>query len=677
MFEGNGVTHPAFVRALPTLAKSTAVKRLQDELVARGFGPDGSASVARVVTDPSEARRLLQAPSRQRIADGTLLGIITTVWVPGVAPLVTNFRMAEDATFPIAGGNARAPLPKPTAAPDGRPERSITVGDSDSLIRALDFEIAELLERNRLVESIAAEGVRENLLLSVLSIEHANGAAPVAIPVSDDGSSRLSSCYEILGLRPEEVIYTLRKDERAYRSRIGAILDLANKSASEATEEDYAKLAALVAPAFIVVGFESDDPKSAMDIAMALEYRVGNLHVDPPKEWSVGSKYDSQLSAALDECVRKGKLSKKERLYFEGMLSPDDAGDAGFSPDLDRRGASIQRFFVERKNVIPINAGVRGLLAANSMRFGPGDRMALAVEAAIRPFRANTSRTLVKSSRQLLQQVYEMSELASGWTLRPKIELTALRDEALKELETLGKPGPACRELLCLAGYHLAENRVIRPTSGGQHQDKRATSTLLRALLDDAHGIRFLHQAIVDGRAGSAPRAVNEDGSLVVNVRGEYVVADDAWVRRSWPAPKPAGSSTSTPVGGGSVTGLGNPIQELHQRKESFRTAVRSARDRLAELGKVLDPDTGQPLVSVLGLSPEFVSKVNADFTGMMIELLRYQAAHENRTDVVDEDDVVGAEDDLSQYADTDDDPANDGSDDAEADDADDVTEDA
>ncbi len=75
--------------------------------------------------------------------------------------------------------------------------------------------------------------------------------------------------------------------------------------------------------------------------------------------------------------------------------------------------------------------------------------------------------------------------------------------------------GPSCVEPAFLATFWLTRYRGLQRLSTGPTRTTLASpEELLRALMSTAHGVKVLAQAIRDGRAGMAPRAVRKDGKL-------------------------------------------------------------------------------------------------------------------------------------------------------------------
>jgi hypothetical protein len=138
-----------------------------------------------------------------------------------------------------------------------------------------------------------------------------------------------------------------------------------------------------------------------------------------------------------------------------------------------------------------------------------------------------------------------------------------LLDGALAELERpeaeQGNPHPWRNrlELAALAQYHMAAYEVLkREPMGRRDADQRGPQKILALMLQDERGFGLLPQPIIDGRAGVAPRLVDQDGQLVhglldddgdvqLDPDGPAVPPTDRWLRYDC---FPTGGQTVRPV---------------------------------------------------------------------------------------------------------------------------------
>jgi hypothetical protein len=502
------------------------------------------------------------------------------------------------------------------------------VRSSDDFIAALDHEVAYLLDENDLRVSIKEEGVRDQLTLVPLRVEHPDADA-VTLLAAPDGSSRCASTYAHLGLTPREVVYSLATDDREFRQRIGQVLAIGQRDHRDIAEDEYAALQSLVLPAEIIIGF-TPDAGVDLTISRAIDYRVGGIHVDPPTQWRDAAKHDVQLNAALDECLRRGRLNEDRALYFAGTITPADAEAMGASSFMDVRAGELLAFFARRSNANAVNAGIRGLLAGRVGSISKTDRVQLAVEAALRPYRSELPQGQVDGARRALLYIYLMDELldAEDWLAHLGRDPADLADDALAEVE-LGQRGPAALALLVLAAYWLTKHRCVRPATRGQSEtDRRGLPALMRAVVSSKHGIRQLHRAIVDGRRGAHPQRVRPDGTPMVNAAGEYLVVEEQWLRETWADERSGSSHSGT---GATGTGSVSPQGELNLCRERLERAVQEVGACVRQLRVPIDETTGQPLVMTYGLPALYVDRLNQVLTGATGALNHYRHIHEER----------------------------------------------
>jgi hypothetical protein len=556
----------------------------------------------------------------------------------------TNPRVSPELGFPIGGAaNRRPPLPALGPAPLDAPELVLEVADPGELVAALDQAITYLTGVNDLSVAITQDGVREELTLVALTITHKDGTPGATVLSAADGSSRTASGYSLLGLNPTEVVYRLAGDDRRFRRYLGDVRLLLERDRDTLTTAELARLHALQAPAMIVVGFRPD-PGSDTNIARAVFSRLGAVHVDPPATWTEAAKLDSRLDAAVEACVRRRKISLATAEYFLGVSTPEQAERAGHNSDLGVRSTELLKFFAARRNAYAVHEGLRAL-ATRPTAFALGDRLDIAAEAAIRPYRssAEVTHTTVSRARLALQAAFRMDELTDqdSWSVRPDRTPDGLRDGALVELAN-GGPGPDALELLGRAVFWMTRfNTIIKSTRGGDPY-RREMVGVLRVMLASPHGVHQLYQAVVDGSVGLAPRQVRPDGSLVVRPDGTHTAADDTWIRATY---------RETPVAKDGGTGPAlTPEADLNQRREQFRSLMDQVKEELAGLEKPQSP-RGGPLIREVGISPivsDQITKVCGEVQGAMVHwahIWREQAGSNDAPEAVTiPDDDVEAE---------------------------------
>jgi len=609
-------------RPLSPLPNRQSVNALAKAL--QSFGSDGlglsagaALAVANAIAQPVAARKQLEYPIEQRVAGGSLLTLSTTVWAQAIMPMPTNARLSPDNVYPVSGLKSAPLLEEPSADPSGLPERILHVDSRQQLIDALDYESTYLLDHNDYRESIGLEGVREALLVSVLRVEHGDGDPNAYVLVADDGSSRMSSCHELLHQQLETTTYRFAEDPDALRKAVAKVVDLATTDRDDLDDEDFDRMHALELPALVVVGFRADDHDTDNDIARAIAYKVGHTHVEPPEAWSEGAQLDKKLALALDECVRRGKAAPGYARYLAGTMAPEDSAKAGFGREWDTRAVSLLSFFSASTNTQAINAGIRGLYG-RKVNPDKTDRIELAVEAAIRPYRRAIAHRAVETSRRSLNDLMSMPEFKSidaEWAGLANGDTDKLRDRALKEVAK-SRPGASAHTLMLMGAYWMIRHQQLRPTSGGQHEDKRTIPQLLHSMIATKRGVWQLWQSVANGRAGAQPIRVRVDGKPALGPTHKFIAVDDAWIRKKWP-PKDLRNPEPTPP---EVT----PEGQLRIRREDFLDALETAGQVLTSFSSIRD-GTGAVLAERIGLPETYTSDAIKRMDAMEKSLNRYE----------------------------------------------------
>ena len=617
-----GAETERLVRPLPDLAKTLSVRRLSETLVDLGHRPEAADAVANAVCDPTAVRRQLAQPGEMRVADGYLQVVYTSVWTFGVLPYPNNPRTLPAFAHPVAGKSARRrPLPRETDSADGSPELVLHAGRAD-LIGALDTEVDYLETHNPLQDSIADHGVREPVLLVPLRLTDDGGQTPPwtrSTLVAVDGSSRTAAAYKLLDVDPAAAVSRLIGNGRGIRQAVSDVLALSKRDASTLDLSDLHRLRSLVLPAVLIVGFTPDPGKPA-SLKAAIDSRLGSIHIEPPREWTPASRLDVQVDAVLAALVDDGAVDEAEGAWLTGDLTPGEAKSQGFSEIEDLRSARLLEVIDSHRGVS--NAALKKFSTRRTIR--PADRTAIAVEAAIRPFRSGLSEQRAASARSTLLAIWTMSLVGS----RDRVPVFPTRraadvvEDALAELDLVGTPGANCRRLLVLASYWLVKHNLIRKATRGGDKDRRAVTDVLDQMIRTEQGIYLLNRVVVDGRAGRVPQAVDADGHRLRTAADEPVIATEAWIRSTWPPATTDGDEAGAdePLPALPAT----PEAQLLQRRSSAASAIRSAGKFVADLDGPRH-DGAHPLVRLQGLPPSFVDDLIAELTRMLGRLSAYR----------------------------------------------------
>lgn len=155
-----------------------------------------------------------------------------------------------------------------------------------------------------------------------------------------------------------------------------------------------------------------------------------------------------------------------------------------------------------------------------------------------------------------------------------------------------GGPGPAAKELAVRGAFWLTRYSALQKSS---RRDTRFAEELLEDVCTSDHGLRVLHRAITDGRAGTIPRRVREDGSILTTADGSTQPMDDGWLRETFP-PR---ADEPVATGGGAEPDW-TPEEELRTRIYSIRDDAEALKNKVDSLREVTVDD--RPLVDSSGI---------------------------------------------------------------------------
>ena len=549
---------------LPSVPRPAAVRRLADQLTAFGMSEGAAAAVARAVARPEEARRRLLNPDVLRVPGGELDTISVQVWTPAVSTFPGNNREAGTRVYPLSGRLADENLPQLGAATSQAGVATELVMEAQSpahVVASLGNSAAFLAQNNDLSGTVGQLGILREVFLTVGRIEHADKTAPRHVIWSDDGSSRLSAAHRIMGVDPEEVVYRLPADDRAFRGLLGGTLADALRAPEDLTPEEARRVRALVAPATIVLRFRPDQG-SACRYDQAVRFVVGITHVDPPKAWGAASENDALADAVIEEFIERRLISQAEAGWLGATVTAARASEAGFDGHQDTRVADIVATFLPRSAQRAFSKGVRRVTASAGVR--AEQRARITTELILRPWRSGRSdQDRVAAVRSTLQRAYTLPPVAEGGWRRGTNDPDKLLDEALHDLAGGVNSGPAGIELAIRGGYWLAVHQGLR-RDARRSADQRPPSSVLQKMTESEHGLRVLHEAIISGRAGRQPGQVDGNGAPLRTSSDAPIDVIDEWLRKTFHP--------------------GSVIPDIEGEKETPGSKFERARRRVGEL---------------------------------------------------------------------------------------------
>ena len=510
--------------------KISAVRKLQQRLHSElGLANHIAEAIARSIANPEEVRRRLSIPSRVRVPGGELIMIEAQVFSPTVLPYPLNPRTSESWRWP-ASGTDRNPLRQLRAGRGDRtPEIVLDAIDVEQVSSLLHQNAASVTALNSYIDSIAATGVFLPVTAVAMRLTHQDGTPELTVLTAADGSSRITACQHILGMEAQHSLYPFADGIERVATFIRNVI---HRAGTEPTETETQQLRALQVPARIVIGFEPDSDDT--DFPTVLRSLLGLQHVDPPTPWSDGNSLDVQGESVVAALLGTGLIDPDHHDWMLGMLSPTEAAERGLSPLSDERYAALIANLMAPEVKRVVISALKSLNSKNNKQPSQQDRLAVVVELGLRAVRHTIAAGLLPTVRASLREAATMAGVVDGSLLEKNANLHPwkvtrrspgeIRDAALHELRRTGG-WSARRELAVLAGWWFTTTGVLRtPRRSDAYQ--RTVGVLLATMLGTERGIHLLYQAIVDGRAGTPIRMVDEFGKLELTPAGHTKAAN-------------------------------------------------------------------------------------------------------------------------------------------------------
>ncbi len=570
---------PRPVTPLPLPALAAATRKLTDKLVEQfKMSEAGAQTFAVAVVDPSDARRAAENPERLSVPGGVIIAIRTEVWSRYVVPDPRNPRIGPARRHPVSnlvgqGGESTRlrPLGEPKAVAGGRPELIQRIQSQEHLAWAAQQAREYIINNNDWRSSIRHQGVMTEVWLAATTFEHLDDNPSVTIPVTAEGSSRMTCVHDLLGLRSADIPYD--RDERRMRAHIRKLNEEITAAGSpDQVDKDVAVRARCeTVPALLLVGFESHGD-IATDFGVAVKSLVALRHVDYPKPWGPATESEALADAVVDELQRRDLITAGTADWLSGVLTPEEARAAGFSADPAVRTAAIVRLFTDR--VAYTHQAVRVAITSQSTRKNTSPKLLfeLATSLVLRSVPEEDSRRRERI-RKYLAEAFSNELAKEDWeaTFRDSEELASA---ALAEVGA-GRPGPATRELAARGAYALVVRGQLldRGPRDVEPEDRRKPGEVINRMRSAAPGVYQLRQALVDFGNGRLGRLVDDAGQVERNVEGRDVVARNAELRNRFRAPGDGPGLVPAPETPAEI--LGNALNALGGSIREVETAVK------------------------------------------------------------------------------------------------------
>ena len=605
---------PRPLERLPEYANAKPRQALAERIIdAFGLGAASAGAIANAVVDPSAVRKAIGDPvdpevEQIAVPGGTLLGIRTVVWSRRIMPDPRNPRTLPSRRHPFAvdpgtGGDDSKfrPVPEPRAAHNARPQLAELVVDIESrhhLNWAAQQAASYVLAENDWRDSIASQGVMEAVWLVSTTYEHSDGTASATAITTAEGSSRITSVHELLGVRSSDIPY--EDSDAKFRTHIRKLNEALDRGPAR---EDQIALRCERVPALILVGFRPHQFGST-GFPTAVKSFVALRHVDPPKPWGAGPENESLADEVLDELYRRDLLSAAERDYYAGTCTRSEAKSAHLSDDPAVRAAQIVRLFTRPDD--RVKEAIRVAVTSQSTRKQIRSKLLyeLATALILRAVADDPAKT--DQVRRYMRHAFAQSVHRAPWQSTGR-DSEQMVKEALAEVrqsignDTVDEPGPSSLELAVRAAYALVVSGRLnadRGSAGNPQPDRRTPGEVLDAMRRSIQGVHQLGQALQDFAQGCPIRAVDEDGRIkeLDGGAGEMMV-NDIYLRGEF-----------TPPGKARAPRPGDtPIDRYHNRLSSLGEAVDALDRAFMEVAAVCGDD-GRPLVESRGSDTKLCS---------------------------------------------------------------------
>ncbi len=587
---------PRPVESLPAPALATATRKLADRLTdAFNMGEEAAQAFALAVVDPSTVRRVVETPERLPVPGGVILAIRADVWARCIIPDPRNPRIGPARRHPASNLVGRdestrfRPLPETTAALNDQPELVQRLQNQEHLAWVAKQAHDYVIDNNDWRESIRNQGVMTEVWLAATTFVHDDGTPSVTVPVTAEGSSRMTCVHDLLDVRSADVPYA--RDERKLRSIIRKLNEEITAAGSpDEVDPDVAVMARCEkVPALLLVGFESHRG-DGNDFGIAVKSLVALRHVDYPRPWGEATENEALADAVIDELERRRLITTGKAEWLSGALTPDEAEAAGFTGDPAIRAATIARLFTSRDP--QVHAAIRLAITSQSTRKRITVKLLLDVATSLilRSLPEEDARRRERTRKYLKDAL--SGELAKEWdaTLRGTEELAAA---AYSEV-VAQSPGEATRELAARSAYPLVVAGALtadRGTANSDQPDRRHPGEVIDRMRTTVHGTYQLRQALVDFAAARRIRLVNEAGEVTRNDTGRELIATDAVLRTTFPRAGEGPAHVPAPTTPAEL--LGNALNVLGGAIQAIEDAVKKV--------EAVQSDDGTPAIDSLG----------------------------------------------------------------------------
>ncbi|GIE32248.1 hypothetical protein Ait01nite_052930 [Actinoplanes italicus] len=616
---------------MPALPKMAAVRRAAEAGLAAGLPEPFAWALATAATDPAGLRAALNSKRTMPVVGGEFEFIEIDLWTPGVTPMVTNHRAFAERVYPASGSAGEmGPLRGPSSANGATSTLRTEARDVSHVLREAERARTFILSENKLAASIAERGIMMPVDVVYNEIYHTNGEPTACLLATAEGSSRVTNAHQVLGIADARtVMYDLPADGDRLRRYINSILEDDPDEpglTSRGSDKRRGRRNALIVRARVILRFVPA-VASPYDFAQAISGYLGMLHVSGPRPWPTTGRNEAMAESVVRALRHEGVISDEDHDYLAGLMDPATAVKNGFPGTPDAQAARVIEIMLDPELRPIVSRAIRDVTSA--AQASASAKAEAAAELALRPIRSlaatlpaeDPDRRRIDAMQAVYRRACRLRLYATAaWSVTGRSP-EELLDAALKELaDSADTPTEAGdystrTELAALAQFHLTRWASLRREpygSGGTDTDKRGPHDVLLAMMKEPHGLRLLYQAIIDGRAGRAPRIVDENGQLVhghISGSGALVhdpdqgevdisdrwLRDDAFPRVGMHRPMPTPPPSET------------PSMALARLKAQVERSLELLEDNIEKLEGLTEGEATTPLIEMQGWSTEGV----------------------------------------------------------------------
>ena len=315
------------------------------------------------------------------------------------------------------------------------------------------------------------------------------------------------------------------------------------------------------------------------------------------RPWGAPADLDTKATWILEAFSEQPNWPANYMDYLAGLLPPHEAKDCGFRPEINARAVEIMAVLGDDNNMTILNNGLRRIIGG-ARKPRRHDRLEPLVELMLRPLRGVATPSEISIARTILSKLREMGEWNCPAGNRSRLALDELYGAACNELKAghSAQPRRFILDLAFMAVFWLARHGALRRQR--EDKDQREPEQLLRLLMHSEHGLAIFRQAVLDGRAGIAPRGVRADLTIAKDATDAEVPITTEWLKDTFPDSASAN------------TGLQK--QSYQQLLADVRQSIRDMRKKLAELTNV---------AQTLGVEPPIVTEIRGELQEASDEL--------------------------------------------------------